>query len=146
MLIMKLIEHRTSNGIEQRRLTGSEETKDRFYVCYFYFLHLVFRFMMGIVFTVLQFTVFYPNGFDFEYSCTLPNSKINTMPQKWNKTSMGVWNGTQVLACENHSALEKQLWSMIVAILNTAFAFLILGEVVYLARKLPITKCCSVVG
>ena len=137
---------RASGGIEQTGMTGNEQTNNGFYVCYFYFLHLVFRFMLGIVFTVLQYIVFYPNGFDFEYSCTLPNSDINTMPQKWNKTSMSVWNGTQVLACENHSALEKQLWSMIVAILNTAFAFLILGEVVYLARKLPILKCHSVVG
>ena len=136
---------RTSNGIEETGMTGNEQTNNGFYVCYFYFLHLVFRFMLGIVFTVLQYTIFYPNGFDFEYSCTLPNSDINATPQKWNKTSMGVWNGTHVLACENHSALEKQLWSMIVAILNTAFAFLILGEVVYLARKLPISKY-SVVG
>ena len=137
---------RTSSEIEQQRVAGGEETRDGFYVYYFYFLHLVFRFMLGIVFTVLQYTLFYPNGFDFEYSCTLPNSDINTMPQKWNKTSMGVWNGTRVLACENHSALEKQLWSMIVAILNTAFAFLILLEVAYLVRRLPISKCRCVVG
>ena len=136
---------RTTNGIEQSRRAGSEKTKNGLYVCHFYFLHLVFRFMFGIVFTVLQYTIFYPNGFDFEYSCTLPNSDVNAMPQKWNKTSTSVWNGSNVLACENHSALEKKLWSMIVAILNTAFAFLILGEVVYLARKLPVSKC-SVVG
>ena len=137
---------RTSGGIEQTGLTGNEETKDGSYVCYLYFLHLVCRSVLGIVFTVLQYAVFYPNGFDFEYSCTLPNSDINAMPQKWNNTSTSVWNGTHVLACENHSALEKQLWSMFVALLNTAFAFLILGEVVYLARRLPISKCCSVVG
>jgi hypothetical protein len=81
---------RTSDGSDEPR-TDSEVTYQRFYVFYFYFLHLV-RSLFGILFTVLQHTMFYPSGFDFEFSCNLhttdhrdvtsqnmsrPNGKLN---------------------------------------------------------------------
>ena len=134
---------RSSSGSEEPATDGGE-TNHGFHVFYFYFLHLVVRSIFGILFSVLQYTVFYPNGFDFQFSCTLPNSDVT---QIGNKTSMGKFNYTTTsIACENSSASEKRLWSMIVCVLNTAFALVVLCEVIYLSQRLPILDCCSVVG
>ena len=121
-----------------------EETRQGLYVFYFYFLHLAARSLFGIVFTVTQYTLFYSDGFDFDFSCTLPASDVNDVtPQIPNNSSIGKFNNTSI-ACENTSASEKQIWSVMVAVLNTAFALIALGEVVYLfCRRFAIIKCCS---
>jgi hypothetical protein len=121
----------------------SEETSQGFYVFYFYFFHLVVRSLFGLLFTVLQHTVFYPRGFDFEFSCSLPTPDVTL--QRGNNTFIGKSNIT-LIACENSTASEKQLWSVIVSVLNTAFALIILGEVIYLWRRFPTLNCRSDVG
>ena len=124
--------------------TVGEETRQGLYVFYFYFLHLVARSLFGIVFTVMQYSLFYSDGFDFDFSCTLPASDVNDVtPQIPNNSSIGKFNNTSV-ACENTSASEKQIWSVIVAVLNIAFALIALGEVVYLfCRRFAVIKCRS---
>ena len=121
----------------------SEETSEGFYVFYFYFFHLVVRSLFGILFTVLQHTVFYPRGFDFEFSCSLPTPDVTL--RRGNNTFIGKSNNT-LIACENSTASEKQVWSVIVSVLNTAFALIILGEVIYLWRRFPTLNCRSDVG
>ena len=117
-----------------------EETRQGLYVFYFYFFHLVARSLFGIVFTVTQYTLFYSDGFDFDFSCTLPASGA---PQISNDSSIEKFNNTPI-ACENTSASEKQIWSVIVAVLNIAFALIALGEVVYLfCRRFAIFRCCA---
>ena len=133
---------RTSNVSDETR-TDREEASRGFYVFYFYFLHLVVRSLFGILFTVLQYIVFYPRGFDFEFSCNLPTSDVPS--QTRNNTRIGKLNNTSI-ACENSTASEKQLWSVIVSVLNTAFALIILGKVIYLWRQFPILNCRSEVG
>ena len=130
---------RTSDGSDEPR-TDSEVTYQRFYVFYFYFLHLVVHSLFGILFTVLQHTMFYPSGFDFEFSCNLPTTDV--ISQNMSRPN-GELNNTSI-ACENSSASEKQLWSVIVSVLNTVFALITLGEVVYLIwRRFPILNCRS---
>ena len=121
-----------------------EETRQGLYVFYFYFFHLVARSLFGIVFTVMQYTLFYTHGFDFDFSCTLPAFDVNDVtPQIPNNSSIGKFNNTSI-ACENTSASEKQIWSVMVAVLNTAFALIALGEVVYLfCRRFAIFRCCA---
>ena len=117
-----------------------EETRQGLYVFYFYFFHLVARSLFGIVFTVTQYTLFYSDGFDFDFSCTLPAPGA---PQISNDSSIEKFNNTPI-ACENTSASEKQIWSVIVAVLNIAFALIALGEVVYLfCRRFAIFRCCA---
>ena len=58
---------------------------------------------------------------------------------------IGKSNNT-LIACENSTASEKQLWSVIVSVLNTAFALIILGEVIYLWRRFPTLNCRYGVG
>jgi hypothetical protein len=133
---------RTSNESGEPT-ADSEETSQGFYVFNFYFFHLVVRSLFGILFTVLQHTVFYPRGFDFEFSCSLPTPDVTL--QRGNNTFIGKSNIT-LIACENSTASEKQLWSVIVSVLNTAFALIILGEVIYLWRRFPTLNCRSDVG
>ncbi len=129
-----------SNGSDEPR-TDSVETCHGFHVFYFYFIHLVVRSLFGILFSVLQYTVFYPRGFDFEFSCTLPTSDVSS--KTGNNTSTGKFDST-LIACENSTASEKQLWSVIISALNTVFALITLGEVVYLIwRRFTILSCRS---
>ena len=120
----------------------NEETSQGFYVFYFYFFHLVVRSLFGILFTVLQYTVFYPRGFDFKFSCSLPTPDVTL--RRGNNTFIGTNN--TLIACENSTASEKQFWSVIVSVLNTAFALIILGEVIYLWRRFPTLNCRSGFG
>ena len=131
---------KTSSGSDES--TVGEETRQGFYVFYFYFLHLVARSLFGIVFTVTQYTLFYSDGFDFDFGCTLPASDVNDVtPQIPNNSSIGKFKNTSI-ACENTSASEKQIWSVIVAVSNIAFALITLGEVVYLfCRRFPVFRC-----
>ena len=130
-----------SNGSDEPR-SDSDETNHGFHVFYFYFFHLVVRSLFGILFSVLQYTVFYPRGFDFEFSCNLPTSDVSS--QTGNNTSTGKFNST-LIACENSTASEKQLWSMIISVLNTVFALVNLAEVIYL-WQFPVLNCRSEVG
>ena len=133
---------RTSNESGEPT-ADSEETSEGFYVFYFYFFHLVVRSLFGIMFTVLQHTVFYPRGFDFEFSCSLPTPDVTLL--RGNNTFIGKSNNT-LIACESSTASEKQLWSVIVSVLNTAFALIILWEVIYLWRRFPTLNCRSDIG
>ena len=129
----------TSSGSDESAI-ADEETRQGLYVFYFYFFHLVTRSLFGIVFTVIQYTVLYPDGFDFEFPCTLRVSDVT--PQISNNSSIGKLNSTSVV-CENTSASEKQIWSVIVAVSNTVFALIPLGEVIYLLRRFSIFNCRS---
>ena len=110
-----------------------------FYVLYRYFIHLVVRLLFGIIFTVVQHTYFYPNGFDLKFSCNLPpaevTSNINT-PK----------NASRDLNCENATASEKWLWGIIVSVINSIFALVILVEIIYLWRRLPVLNCRPGIG
>jgi hypothetical protein len=65
--------------------------------------------------------------------------------RRGNNTFIGKSNNT-LIACESSTASEKQLWSVIVSVLNTAFALIILWEVIYLWRRFPTLNCRSDVG
>ena len=94
-------------------------------VFYFYFFHLAVRVLSGIVFTTLQYAVFFPSGFKFKFNCSLPQTESTTQ------------NNSSSIACENATASEKYLWSVIVSVLNAGFALIILVEVVSLCRQFP---------
>ena len=121
---------------------NSEETDYRFYVFYSYFVHLIVRSLLAILCTVLQHLVFYPSGFVIKFGCNPPTSHVNN--QIGNYTSSGDGLNITSISCENPTASEKQLWSVTVSVLNTAFALVALGEVVYLfGQKFPFLKCTS---
>ena len=128
------------NAVNQRQ--GKNRTV---YVSFFYFVHLVLRFVCGIFFTVLQYTFFYPNGFDLKYSCKLPPAEVNSDNIINAPRNASHVNNTSV-SCENPTASEKKLFSAIVSVINVIFAFIILVEVIYLWRRLPVLNCHPGVG
>ena len=110
--------HERQNGVE-----GESHDRNRrtVYVFYSYFFHLVFRALLGIIFTVLQYTYFYLHGFPFKFKCN--------------------YNST-VVSCENATASRKRLSGMLVCVTNSIVAFVILVEVIYLLRRLVIHNYC----
>ena len=106
--------HERQNGDEAERHESNRRTE---YVFYSYFFHLVFRAFLGIIFTVLQYTYFYSNGFPFKFKCN--------------------YNST-VVPCENATASRKRLSGILVCVTNSIVAFVIFVEVIYLLRRLII--------
>ena len=116
------------------------------YVFIFYFVHLVLRFVCGIIFTVLQYIYFYPNGFDLKFSCNLPAVEVNTHNVMNAPRNASHVNNNNSVSCENPTASEKKLFGTIVSVINVISAFIILVEVIYLWRRSPVLNCHSWVG
>jgi GTPase SAR1 family protein len=112
----------------QRQITGSS------YVFYFYFIHLAIRALLGILFFILQYAVFFPNGFDFEFSCSLKRTQFSFNTARNDVT----FNGTTV-ACENPSTRDKNILWVIVLIFNIGFASIMVFEMIRLSLLFP--KC-----
>ena len=115
--------HAKKEIIEPGRMT--------YYVFYCYFIHLVARFILGVLFTILQYYVFYTNGFDSQFTCdypalTQPDPTITTATMN---TSVLLSNVT----CANSAAKDKQFWATSVAVCNVIAAVIALTEVIYLA-------------
>ena len=132
------------NGVEDESAGQNSRTV---YVFYFYFVHLILRSLFGITSTVLQHMYFYPNGFDFKFVCNLspmPTDQVKTTKSTGKNVSRSL-NGSTVSSvnCENATASEKRSWSICVSVLNIIVAIVILVEVIYLLRRLPILKSRS---
>ena len=106
--------HERQDGGEAESL---ERNRKKVYVFSSYFLHLVIRAFLGIIFTILQYTYFYSNGFPLKFKCN--------------------YNGT-VVSCENAAASGKRLSGILVCVTNSTVAFAIFVEVIYLLQRLTI--------
>ncbi|CAB3990290.1 Hypothetical predicted protein, partial [Paramuricea clavata] len=84
-----------------------------------------------------QYTVLFPSGFDFKFSCNQLPTGFTTKIAK--NASASQLNG-KFITCENSSASDKQLWSTMVSVLNTIFALIIFVEVIRLCRRFPNCK------
>ncbi len=108
---------------------NNEPGRKTFYIFYFYFIHLVVRSILGILFTILQYTVLYPSGFHSQFSCVYPEltqADPNTTAAK--NASVPLSNVT----CTNSAAQDKQFWATCVCVCNVIFAIITLAEVIYL--------------
>ena len=92
-----------------------------------YFVHLMIRFLCGILFIILQLTVFFPSGFKPEFNCT---------PPMYTNLSYFM-NMSGIIPCNNSIAPKKELCSIIVSALNTCLPFIMLMEIIHLCRRLP---------
>ena len=118
-LIINLAED-NDEAANQGQNTGSS------YVFYLYFIHLAIRALFGMLLTILQYIVFFPNGFEFEFNCGL------------NTTQFTPLNVTSV-ACENPSAPEKHISWVILSSFNSGFALIMVLEMIRLCQRFP--KC-----
>ncbi|XP_028413143.1 NACHT, LRR and PYD domains-containing protein 3-like [Dendronephthya gigantea] len=123
-----------SNDEPQNDAEAGNEVHNRrsFYVFYFYFFHLVIRLLLGLVFTILQYAVFFRSGFDFEFSC---DQRASDVTSKIAKNASQLNSTTSTITCENSTASEKKLWAEIVCALNTIFAAIIFVEVIYVCLR-----------
>ena len=92
------------------------------------------RALLGVIFTILQYTYFYPNGFDITFRCNVPpTGRASNLP----KNTTHTFNNTSV-RCKNTTASEKRLLGLLVTVINSIVALAILAEVIYLScRRLP---------
>ena len=133
LCVRRRVEEIDSNTNELQSQADNEVgNKGTLYVSYFYFFHVAIRVLSGILFTILQYTVLFPSGFDFEFSCSLPPTGFTL--KLANNASDGLLNRTSI-TCENSSAFEKQLWWVIVSVLNAGFASIMFGELTRLCRR-----------
>ena len=131
--------HERQNNAEDE---SRGENRRTVYVFYFYLAHLILRSLVGITFTVLQHIYFYANGFEFKFVCNLPpmdQVKISKNTQK--NVSHNVNSTSSSVNCENATASEKRSWTTCVSVINIVVAIVILVEVIYLLRSLPIRNC-----
>ena len=133
---------RQTDGEAAHRVHG--QNRRLFYVFYRYFTHLVVRSLFGIIFTVVQHTYFYNNGFDSKFNCNLPPAEVTSNINTPKNTSRNL-NSTSV-NCENATASEQWLWGIVVSVINIIVALIIFVEVIYLLPRLPVFNNCSGVG
>ena len=106
-----------------------EPGRNTFYVFIFYFIHLVVRSMLGVLFAYLQYNVLYPNGFVSDFRCEYENiSQENLTVTSSNNGNATLWNVT----CTHSGAKDKQVLATIVLAYNITFTIITLVEVVYL--------------
>ena len=107
-------------------------------VFFSYFVHLVVRLLLGVIFTVLQYTYLYFDGFDLKYDCVLPRTEVasNSNTPKAKNVSR---NLNETLSCENPTASEKWLLGKFVFAVNCIVILIVFGEVIYLCcLRLPL--------
>ena len=108
------------------------------YVFHLYFIHLVIRLICGVIFAVVQYTFFYPNGFNLKFICNVPEKEV--IPDQYSRRNTSRLNTTTV-ECVNPTASEKKFFGTIVFVINIIFTVVICGEVIFLLRRLPIFNC-----
>ena len=88
-------------------LQNNQQQNQEFYVDVFrpYYIHLVIRFLFGILFIVLHHTVLFSSGLDSSFKCSLP-------------TTNGSQSVNATIQCEHSIASPQNLQSKIVSVLN----------------------------
>ncbi len=70
-----------------------------------YFLHLVIRFLSGILFTILQHAALFPSGFEYEFSCSLPSTNTTS---KTATNANASQSNSAFFTCYNITAYDKE--------------------------------------
>ena len=108
------------------------QNRETLHVFIFYFFHLAIRVLSGILFTILQYVLIFPSGFDSEFSCSLPLTRFTT---KTAKNASASQPNSIFFFCENLSASGKQSCWVAVSVLNMGFALALLMEIIHLLRN-----------
>ena len=96
-----------------------------------YCCQLATRFVLAILFIVLQTQVFYPRNFPSNFNCNLMKEETNTSAY----LSANVTQQTQTYKCHNQRATKKTFWTDAVSVVNGIFAFLALIEIVWIFSR-----------
>ena len=100
---------------KQTQLRIGNRTRKKLFTAYC--LQLVARFLLGIIFVLLQTNLLYPRGFPSNFNCNLA--------KEGNFTNTTV----SVTECHNQRATKKTFWSYAVIVVTGTFALLVFIEV-----------------
>ena len=96
-----------------------------------YFVHLILRFFGGIVFIILQNSVFYLSGFPAEFVCF-----TQTVKGAANSTNVSTTKENSLaINCENSIASDNAVYARGIWIVNILFTLLVFGEICYLSFR-----------
>ena len=117
-----------NQDVEEQRQQGNPAQRRLFisYCC-----QLATKFVLAILFIVLQTQVFYPRNFPSNFNCNLMKEGTNTSAY----LSANVTQQTQTYKCHNQRATKKNFWTDAVAVVNGIFAFLELIEIVWILSR-----------
>ena len=104
-------------------------------VFYSYFLHLLVRLILGILFILLQNFVFYSSGFPTEFVCVFPSVKPTL-----NYTNFNATKYDRVINCDNPVGSDNAICARGIWIVNVLFAFLVFGELCYLLVRAKLSE------
>ena len=106
-----------------------EPGRNSLYVFIFYFIHLVMRSMLGVLFAYLQYNVLYKKGFVSHFRCEYENSS----QEKLNVASSSDGNTTlSSVTCTHSSAKDKQFLGTFIFAYNIIFITITLAEAIHL--------------
>lgn len=103
-----------------------------------YCCQLLTRFVLAILFIVLQTQLFYPRNFPSSYQCTLPMMKESGANNSNSASAYDNSSQTQVYQCHNRRAAKRNFWTDAVSAMNGLFVLIILIELICMfsrARK-----------
>ncbi|XP_078366149.1 NACHT, LRR and PYD domains-containing protein 3-like [Oculina patagonica] len=100
-------------------------------VFYSYFLHLLVRLLLGILFVVLQNFAFYPNGFPTDFICVVSTVNPTVNSTNFNATK----DDASAIDCDNPVGSDKATVARGIWILNLLFALLVFGELCYISVR-----------
>lgn len=96
-----------------------------------YFVHLVLRFFGGILFIILQNSVFYLSGFPAEFVCF-----TQTVKKAANSTNVSTTKENSLaINCDNSIASDNAVYARGIWIVNILFTLLVFGEICYLSFR-----------
>ena len=96
-----------------------------------YFVHLVLRFFGGILFIILQNSVFYLSGFPAEFVCF-----TQTVKEAANSTNVSTTKENSLaINCDNSIASDNAVYARGIWIVNILFTLLVFGEICYLSFR-----------
>ena len=108
------------NELSNEDKAKNHENRKTVYVFVSYFLHLVVRVSLGTAFTAAQYKYFNASGFPVKFTCN--------------------YNYTAVVSCENPTASQKSLASILVCVANGTVVLFQFAEVIYLSIRLAIRR------
>ena len=99
-----------------------------------YCLQLLARFILGIIFVLLQTKVLYPLSFPSNFNCKLTrDGKFSDIAAS---SSHNVTQTQTAYECHNQRAAKKTFWADAVIVVTGTFAFLVFIESLYLISRL----------
>ncbi|XP_078361504.1 protein NLRC5-like [Oculina patagonica] len=95
-----------------------------------YCCQLTARFVLGILFIVVQTQVLYPSNFPSDFSCDLTFAESTSAA---NASDANIQNTTKIIyECHNQQATKKTFWTDAVSVVNGLFALVILIEIIWI--------------